>query len=183
MDVSTAIKTRRTAHAFHARTVPEEVLQNAFECAIRAPNHKLSNPWRFIRTGPLARAQILDIAVELKCAKNPGNPRIEAKVRAQAGSAPELIVVVQQLDPSPDRRKEDYAACACAIQNLMLALWGDDVHAKWGTGGPTRDPRTYELLGLERERQEIIGFVYIGYADEQPETPRAPLSAVLSSTP
>lgn len=183
MDVATAIKTRRTAHSFHGEPIPEEVLANAFECAIRAPNHKLSNPWRFIRTGPIARAQIVEFAVELKTAKSPGNSRLEAKVREQVGSSPELIVVVQQLDEDPMRRKEDFASCACAIQNLCLALWGEGVHTKWGTGGPTRDPRTYELLGLDPARQEIIGFVFAGYADEQPQTPRLPVADVVSCTP
>lgn len=183
MDVSTAILTRRTAHLFRPHPVPEEVVERALFCALRAPNHKLTNPWRFTRIGPRTRAAITELAVEVKREGGPLSAKQEEKVREKVSSAPELIVVTQIRVDDEFRRREDYASCACAIQNLCLSLWGAGVHSKWSTGAVTRDPRLYALTGIDPEREETVGFVWIGYADDQPETPRLALDEVVRRTP
>jgi len=177
------ILSRRTAHTFDDRPVPEAVLRRAVECATRAPNHKLTNPWRFTRVGPQTRAKITDLAMALKVEKGPMSDAQSAKARAQLETPAELIVVRQLIDPDPDRRREDYAACACAIENLSLSLWSEGVRSKWGTGGVTRDARTYAMLGLEPDREEIIGFVWIGYSAEPAATPRLDVDAVFDAVP
>lgn len=183
MDVIDAILSRRTAHTYRDEPVAEEIMEQALQCALRAPNHKLSNPWRFTRVGPQTREKIVDLTVALKKDKGPLSPAMEAKVRAKVGSSPELLVVRQLLDPDDFRRREDFAACACAIQNIMLALWSHGVSSKWSTGVATRAPQTYELLGVEPSKQEIIGFLFIGFADDQPETPRLDLQEVVEDVP
>ena len=183
MDVVEAIKTRRTAHFYEDKPVAEAVLREALECATRAPNHKLTNPWRFTRVGPETRAKLVDLAVEVKEQKRPLAPGQEEKVRAKVGSSAELLVVRQVLDDDAFRRKEDYAACACALQNMMLALWSHGVSTKWSTGGATRAPETYEITGVDPEAEEIIGFLFIGYSDHQPETPRTPVEQVVDTLP
>ena len=37
--------------------------------------------------------------------------------------------------------RENYAACCCAAQNLMLYLWRQGIGVKWTTGGITRPSR------------------------------------------
>lgn len=180
-DTIHTILTRRTAHVFESRPIPEELLTTALECAIRAPNHKLSNPWRFTRVGPVARATLVELAVRLKEEKGALSEAQREKVRAKVGSSPELIVVRQLLSPDPVRRREDFAACACAIENLAIALWSEGVSSKWSTGAPTSHDETYALLGIDRGREQIIGFVWIGYADEQPRTRRHALEDVLTN--
>lgn len=177
------ILSRRTAHTFERRPVPDDVIMRALQCAVRAPNHKLSNPWRFTRVGPQTRARITELGLELKAQKSPLSAAQAAKARAQLEDPAELIVARQILDPDPHRRREDYGACACAIQNLALALWSEGVRSKWGTGAVTTDPRTYAMLEIDPAREEIIGFLWIGYADDLPETPRLSVDAVVNSVP
>ena len=47
MDVETAIRTRRTHKAFKPESLPREVLEELLGLARWAPNHNLTNPWRF----------------------------------------------------------------------------------------------------------------------------------------
>ena len=47
MDVFEAIRGRRTVKAFAPEPVPRERLDELFELARWAPNHKLTQPWRF----------------------------------------------------------------------------------------------------------------------------------------
>ena len=105
----------------------------------------------------------------------------ESRFRDKVGDPPELVVPSQVLTDDDFRRREDYAACACAIQNLMLSLWSEGVTSKWTTGSITRDPMTYEHLGLtppgeeghEEGDQKILGFIWIGYPrEDHADTPK-----------
>ena len=174
------IRQRRTIHLYEDRPLPEGLLREALEACLRAPNHKLTNPWRFTRVGPETRAKLVDLGVELK---GELSERTEAKVRDKLGSSAELVVVSQVRVADDFRRREDFGAIACAIQNLSLALWSEGVGSKWSTGGLTRHERTYELLGIDPEAEEIVGFVWIGYPRTVPDPPRRALDEVYRELP
>ncbi len=177
------ILARRTAHFYLSDPVDDTIVDTALRCALRAPNHKLTNPWRFVRVGPKTRSELVDITVTIKRENGPISDAQVEKVRAKVGSSPELFVVVQVLDDDEFRRREDYAACACAIQNFSLALWSHGVASKWSTGGATRDRRAYELLQIDPESEEVVGFVFVGYPEgELPQTPRLGVASVLRVT-
>lgn len=183
MSIHETIISRRTAHFYKTDPVPEGVLERAYEAAIRAPNHKLTNPWRFVEIGPIARAKLVDIVVELKHTKKPLSEAMEAKVRRKVGDSPVCVAVAQVLDPDEFRRKEDYAAVSCAIQNLTLSLWGEGISSKWSTSGAIHDDRTYALLEINSSTEEIVGIIFAGYADDSPDPPRRPVSDVVRRIP
>src|SRR5438270_824006 len=54
MDLEQAIRTRRTHKAYRPEPVGRETLDELFELARWAPNHHLTNPWRFRVLGPRA---------------------------------------------------------------------------------------------------------------------------------
>ncbi len=54
VEVADAIRTRRTVKAYHPRPVARDVLVDLFELARWAPNHNLTEPWRFRVLGPEA---------------------------------------------------------------------------------------------------------------------------------
>ena len=81
------------------------------------------------------------------------------------------------------RAKEDYAACSCAIQNFCISLAGEDVASKWSTGALTRDLRAWSIFGVDPGQEEVIGFLWAGYADPTPPVQRPPLSGVVRSIP
>ena len=58
MDVATAIRTRRTHKAYRSEPVDRETLDELLDLARWAPNHHLTNPWRFRVVGPQALAQL-----------------------------------------------------------------------------------------------------------------------------
>lgn len=183
MNVHETLLTRRTIHDFRSEPIPEEALERALQAAIRAPNHKLTNPWRFLRAGPRTREAIVKLGVELKGRKKDLSPEASEKIRAKLAAPPELIIVSQVLDPDPAREREDYAAVACAIENLMLSLWSEGIGSKWSTGGVTTDLRTYALSSIDARKEVIVGFVWIGYADCIPDPPRRALSEVYRHSP
>ncbi|MGE0711607.1 MAG: nitroreductase [Planctomycetota bacterium] len=175
MDVHQALRARRTVHAYQpARALPEGALERALEAAHLAPNHRFTYPWRFVLPGPAARGGLAEVAVAEAERKRPLTEEGRAKARAKALDPSELVVLCQRLDPDPGVREEDYAAVSCAAQNLMLSLAGDGVGTKWSTGGLTRAPETYALLGVDPAAERIVGFIWAGYPSADPAPPARP---------
>lgn len=168
---------RRTIHDYQPQQLPEGALERALQCALRAPNHKLTNPWRFTQLGPNARAQLTELALDLKCPDRSNTTRVETIARKFTNPA-HIIVISQKMADDPFRAKEDYAAVACAIQNMSLSLWSEGVGSKWSSGGVTRHERAYALAQIPAG-EEIVGFLWVGIADVTPDPPRAPLEHVL----
>src|SRR5687767_9279746 len=104
MDVETAIRTRRTHKAYGAEPVPRAVLDELFDLARWAPNHHLTNPWRFRVLGPAA-------LVRLKAAAD----ALEAGSGAKLERAPTLVAVsAVQGGTDPVADEEDLLATAVA---------------------------------------------------------------------
>ena len=177
------ITTRKTAQRFEPEPIPEGAVTRALQCAITAPNHKLTNPWRFVRVGERTRADLEDLYIELKSEKRQLSEDEEKRLRRKVGDPPELVAVVQELTDDDFRRREDYAAVACAVQNLSLSLWSEGVYSKWNTGSLTRQDETYDWLNVDSTSEEIVGFIWIGYIREDyrenPKPPREPLDEVV----
>ena len=62
MQLDEAIRTRRTHKAFRSDPVPDAVLDELFELARWAPNHHVTNPWRFHVIGPRTRDELMELA-------------------------------------------------------------------------------------------------------------------------
>lgn len=178
-----AILARRTAHAYRSDPLPAGCLERGLEAANHAPCHRLTYPWRFIRVGPKARAVLADLAVAIKAAKRPIPPEEASRVAAKFLEPPELVAACQLRSPDAFQAREDYAACACAIQNFCISLAGEGAFTKWSTGAITRDPRAWEILGVDPARAEVIGFLWAGFADRPRPVERPALTSVVRSIP
>jgi nitroreductase len=165
-DVRRVILERRTVHDYSDQPIPEGALERALEAAAAAPNHRMTEPWRFTRVGRNGREGLARISIDLKTdgGKHPLNAAGEAKSRDKILKPAELLVVSQVLDADPEVAQEDYAAIACAVQNIFLSLTAEGIGSKWSTGGVTTDPRTYALLDIDPAKERIIGFIWIGYS-------------------
>ena len=181
MDLHEALLSRRTIHRYTDDPIPDGAVERALQAAIRAPNHKLTNPWRFTRVGPDTRAKLTELGIELKRAKKDVDDDYEQFLREKYGNPAELVAVSQMVDDDPFRRREDYAATACAIQNFCLSLWAEDIGSKWSTGSMTRDERTYRWLDIDADTEEIVAFVWVGIPADIPDPPRKPLGDVVRS--
>jgi nitroreductase len=177
MHTHDALLTRRTVQRYTGEPVPDDVIDRAIAAAHMAPCHKLTWPWRFTLLGPEATEATVQLAISMKAARRKtavSLADVERGVRAKLGSAGRLIAVSQVLDDDAFRREEDYAAVACAIQNLSLSLHADGFGSKWSTGGFTRHPDTYERLGIDPEQERIVGIVLVGVPVAAPTAPPRP---------
>ena len=100
------------------------------------------------------------------------------KIRDKMLNPSHLLIATQVCTANQAQKLEDYAACACAIQNLSLSLVADDVGCKWSTGKITKDPNTYQIAQINSCEEEIIGFIWIGYGTEPPLIKRPLISTI-----
>src|SRR5688500_18001888 len=112
MDVRELIERRLTVHEYAERPLPPGTLTRALEAAVSAPNHRLTEPWRFIQVGPRTRESLLAIGLDLATQRGARELSEHARSRlaVTVRNPSELLVVAQALDESPDIRREDYAA-------------------------------------------------------------------------
>ncbi len=172
---------RRTVNRFRAESPPRSVLMEALELARWAPNHHRTEPWRFYIIGERTKAAIVSLNRELVAARR-GEEAAEAKANSWQ-AIPGWLVVTRVNATNELQAWEDYAACACAIHNIALYLWSAAVGMKWTTGAVTREPRFYQAVGIDSGVETVVGLIWYGYPDEQPQTRRQPLTERLIECP
>ena len=174
MDLYEALRTRRSSSRFAAEPPPRELIERLVEAATWAPNHHLTEPWAFHVLAGNARGSLArSIADALPAERSTEGER--AAILAKLEHSPIVIVLTQRGDADAVRSLEDYAACACATQNLLLAAHAEGLAAKWSTGKLARSPGAARHLGLG-EHDRIVAYVYLGYPAE-PSPPRGPQRA------
>ena len=77
------------------------------------------------------------------------------------------------------RSREDYAACCCAAQNLMLYLWAEGVGVKWTTGRVITLDAFYAAAGIAQEREYVVGLFWYGWPATIIEQHRKPVDALI----
>jgi len=172
MDAKEAIFVRRTIHFFENKKVSENIIRDSIEAANQAPCHRFTFPWRFYSVSLKTRMQILDLAIEIKSYKKQVDENVENIIREKFLNPSHLLITSQILNKDLTIQKEDYAACSCAIQNLCISLASDGVFTKWSTGAITKNPKTYEIIDINSQVEEIIGFIWIGYGKSLPKITR-----------
>jgi len=175
MDAIEAIQRRTSIRRFRPEPVPRPAIERLLECAIRAPNHRLTEPWRFAVLLDEARAQFAEIRAKhrLKRFADPESAEAIAgaeKVRRESLETPAFVVVMCAVSQDDTTREEDYAAAMMGIANLMTAAESLGLGTYLKTGGVMREPLLAKLVGLE-EGFRVVGVVSLGYPAE-PESPR-----------
>tara|TARA_Y100001968_G_C19089032_1_gene586771 strand:- start:125 stop:676 length:552 start_codon:yes stop_codon:yes gene_type:complete len=178
MEITEAIKNRRTIHIFSKKTVPSEVIEKSIVAANQAPCHKKTFPWRFTRIGIKKRELLYQLQLTLKFGSKTSDETSSKRIRDKMLNPSHLLIATQLCTENQVQKLEDYAACACAIQNMSLSLVADDVGCKWSTGKITTNPDTYRIVEINPIEEEIIGFIWIGYGQEPPTVKRPPISTI-----
>lgn len=175
------LRGRRSIDLFAPEPIGTEELLEAIDVARWAPNHRLTEPWRFYLVGRATAAAIIELAAELDTAAK--GEAAGAKRRARLQGIPGFFVLTSARSADPLTDKENYAACCCAAQNLMLYLWRCGIGAKWTTGGVTRHPRFYELLSIAETQEIVVGFFFYGFPKVVPEQKRRGVADIVTVLP
>lgn len=186
MQTIEAIQARRSIKRFTDRPTSREEIESLLELAVLAPNHRLTQPWRFYVLGPEARHAYGLALGERKAKKQPdpeAGRRLRDTVAEEHRALPSMIVVAVVENDNPEIREEDYAATMMAIENLALAAVDRGLGTHLKTGGVMQDAAARLAAGV-REGERIVAVVNLGEPAEAPPLKnRQPASAVTTWLP
>jgi nitroreductase len=166
MELETAIRTRRTHKAYRPEGVPRELLDELFELARWAPNHHLTNPWRFRVVGPRALERLKLVA--------------GAEAAPKLDRAPTLVVCSAAQGDDPETAEEDLLATACAVYIVLLGAHARGLVGYWRTPAVLRERAGLEAVGVPAG-ERFVGLLYLGWPVQEQRPPeRAPLSDTVS---
>jgi nitroreductase len=165
MELETAIRSRRTHKAFAPQPVPDEVLDELFELARWAPNHGLTNPWRFRVLGPQSLAAL----------KQAAGPETASKL----DRAPTLVAVTALRSSDPVVDEEDLCATACAAYVVLLAAHARGLAGYWRTPAVLRSAAGRAALGIGDD-ERFVALIHLGWGRQERDAPeRRPAAEVV----
>ncbi len=172
MDVEDAIRSRRTIKAFEPQPLDREALTELLELARWAPNHHLTNPWRFRVVGPRALDSLKHAAGELAAADAEGadGAEVARAAAAKLDRAPTLVVCSVVRSEDPIELEEDRHAAAVAAYIVLLAAHGRGLAGYWRTPGVLRTKAGREAVGLG-DGEEFVGLLHLGRGKQSAEAP------------
>ncbi|MDJ0940042.1 MAG: nitroreductase [Woeseiaceae bacterium] len=175
------IRGRRTINLYLHTPIPADLVRDAIEAATWAPNHHVTEPWRFYLFGKETIERCLDLVYEIVL-ENKDEKKAAFK-RQSWSEKPGWLLVTCKRSEDALLQQEDYGACCAAVQNLLLYLWKLGIGSKWTSGPITRDPRLAEIAGYDPDEEFVVGLIWFGYPKVTPEQARKPLDEVLSVLP
>jgi len=141
------VQRRRSIYSYRDTPVPRRLLERALDCAVQAPNHHRTRPWRFFVFEGDARNRLA--AAYEETARRLGRDVARAVQRAM--DAPVMIVVgcvAQTSNPRVELKEEEFAVAA-SVQTLMLALAAEEVGSLLTTGVLAESDEVHRLVGLQ----------------------------------
>jgi nitroreductase len=156
MELEDAIRTRRTHKVYGDEPVARETLEELLELARWAPNHNLTNPWRFRVLGP-------DSLAELKRAAGP-------EAAAKLDRAPTLVVASQVRSDDAQQDEEDLCAVSAAIAYVLLAAHARGLAGYWRTPEVLRSAEGRAAVGIP-DNERVLGLIHLGPPRQDKEPP------------
>ena len=153
MQLEEAVRTRRTHKAYRPEPVDRQTLDELFELARWAPNHHLTNPWRFRVIGPKSLAR-------LAATGKPGE--LEKLSRA-----PTLVVASAKLTGDEHQNHEDVLATACAVYIVLLAAHARGLASYWRTPRVLQSRQGQAAVGMDEDEQ-FVALIHLGAPVDEP---------------
>jgi nitroreductase len=169
VELQQAIRRRRTHKQYGSQPVDDATVRELVDLARYAPNHHLTQPWRFRILGPETRAALEAAAGEKEAMK--------------LRRAPTLVLATAVLSGDPHTDREDLLATGCAVFAVLLGATERGLASYWRTPAALESDEARGVLELE-PNESVVALIHLGpKVTEPPEKERKAAEAVLSFLP
>jgi nitroreductase len=166
LDVGDAIRARRTHKQYGGEPLDADAVRELVDLARYAPNHRLTQPWRFRALGPDTRMRIEAAAGEKEAMK--------------LRRAPTLVLATATLSGDPVADEEDLHATAAAVYAVLLGATERGLASYWRTPACFAEPEVRGVLGLGDD-ERVVALIHLGPpASDPPAKERLPLGDILT---
>ena len=176
MDLSEAIKGRRSIRKFKPQPVSKETIERILDLAIWAPSGMNRQEWYFVVVRGEKKESLLKLFAAAFETVRPNlekvfadKPKIVEGMKSffqTYGGAPVFIVAYAGKSASG---QWDTHSTGVALQNLLLAAYAEGLGAVWTDGILVKEPEINALLGIDGRK--LVAVVPLGYPDETPACP------------
>lgn len=154
---------RVSSPRLEAPAPPVAVLEKIFQTALRAPDHMLLRPWRYLVIDGDARAQLGELFCE---AALKDSPRLTAaqcdKYRSMPLRAPMILVgIAENQVHKKVPSEEQVVSCGVGMGYMLLALQSVGFGGVWRTGPMATNTVVKAQLGVQ-VHETLVGFLYMG---------------------
>ncbi|UOQ50109.1 nitroreductase [Gracilibacillus caseinilyticus] len=179
MSLQQLIKERRSIGSYLDKKVSIDQIQQMLETAVWVPNHKMTEPWRFVFLQEETKQKLAEINREVAKAKSHNASKEDLKVIGENAyqkvmNVPFIFFVINTLHEQEKLQEEDYASSSCLLQNFSLLAWEQGLSVFWKSGKLAFCEETAELIGL-KDNERVVGQIHVGYPSKsQTPVPRTP---------
>lgn len=182
-EIDKLIRERRSVFPrdYSSGAVDRRIIEQMLENANWAPNHKNTEPWRFVVFAGEGRKKLGLFQGELykKKALEEGNfndERYHLLVTKPMESSHIIAIGMKRDEKKSVPEWEELGAVFCAIENMYLTATAHGVGCYLSTGGITTQEDAKEFFGLGKE-DKLCGFMHVGIpAKELPIAKRKPVA-------
>jgi len=181
-EIQELIKTRRSIFpkSYIDKPIKKETILELLQCADQAPNHKLTQPWRFtifMGEGLIKLANELTNQYELITPKEKFLQKKRDSMREKVLQSGAVIAICLH-ESGKIPKWEEKAAVAAAVQNMALAASAQHIGSYWSTPAVLHELKPFLKL---LDNESCIGLFYMGYHNEEPHYgTRSPLEEKLT---
>lgn len=168
-DTSTLLLDRRSIspEKYSGRRVHREIVEQALQHGTWAPNHGLTQPWRFRVFMDEAATRLMEgLSQAYRAHAGEGAMDSKAEKIRNRGTRCNAIVALGLAHDAEGRFPlwEDEAALAAAVQNMYLMCTAHGIGGYWSTPKFLAHPLAAEALG-HSEGVQNKGLFYMGYPE------------------
>ena len=164
------IQSRRSTkpRLFNGNKIEDKIIWQILENANWAPNHGLTQPWRYHVFCSSGLDKLAEFQADLYRQKTPAEKFKQDKyerMKSNILKSSHVIVICMERQKSEKIPEiEEIEAVACSVQNMALTAAAYSICSFWGSGGVTYTTELKEFLGLG-ENDKCLGYLYLGYSD------------------
>ena len=142
-------------------------LEQVFQSALRAPDHMMLRPWRYMVIEGDARDKLGQLFLSAsECVARENNETLDdfkiEKLKSMPLRAPTIVVAVASMKEHPKVPElEQLLSCGVGVGYMLVALQALGYGGIWRTGDLAFNDEVRKSLGL-KEAETIIGFLYLG---------------------
>lgn len=167
-ELNQLIRLRRSVYPkdYSGEIVPEHVINQMLENANWAPNHKLTEPWRFVVFSGEGLKKLAAFQSECYKQVTEANGTFQQDRYQSLQSKPmessHIIAIGMKRDATKRLPEwEELGAVFCAVQNMYLTATAYSAGCYLSTGGITNFEEAKPFFGLGIE-DKLCGFLHVG---------------------
>jgi nitroreductase len=174
-NVNELIQKRRSVYpiSYIDKPIPKEIIEQILENANWAPNHRQTEPWRFIVFRGEGRKRLSEYLGNYYKENTPADKYVEGKyqktLEKPMQSSCVIAICMQRDEAERVPEWEEIAATAAAVQNMYLTCTAYGIGCYWSS--PKSIIEGSEFLKLEKG-QRCLGLFYMGYHNQEHFRPR-----------